>query len=89
MRTNGVIAPCDLARIRTLLHPRKEPGPFTRLFLFAHSHPTSSSRARPNRMSGDWRDRAAAMLVARRTEPLTQGMDKKTPFEYSESRHKG
>ncbi len=33
MRTNGVIAPCDLARVRTLLHPRTEPGSNTRLFL--------------------------------------------------------
>ena len=33
MRINGVIAPCDLTRVKTLLHPWTEPGSNTRLFL--------------------------------------------------------
>jgi len=35
MRINGVIAPCDLTRVKTLLHPWTEPGSNTRLFLLS------------------------------------------------------
>lgn len=93
MRAKGVIAPCDLAPVRTLLHPWNEPGPLTRLVLVKQGTPPAGVVAHPDpsqaRIIYEGAATGSGCPCPAWVWRPTIRVDTRRSFRYSESRHKG